>query len=61
MKTPFEDWKKECKRLLYEADSEVTDKNIAYVDECHYEDYYSEGLTPQEANEQAYLDSELYE
>ena len=27
----FEDWKKECKRLLYECDSEATDENIAYV------------------------------
>lgn len=54
----FEDWKKECKRLLYECDSEATDENIAYVDGEHYEDYYKEGLTPDEANSQAYLDAE---
>jgi hypothetical protein len=59
MKMPFEDWKKECKRLLYEADSEHTDENIHYVDEYHYEDYYKDGLTPDEANSQAYLDAEL--
>lgn len=59
MEMSFENWKKECKRLLYEVNSEVTDENISYVDDCHYEDYYKDGLTSQEANSQAYLDAEL--
>jgi hypothetical protein len=50
----FEEWKKECKRLLYEANTSITDENIAYVDMEHYEDYYNDGLTPKEANEAAY-------
>ncbi len=54
----FKNWKKECKRLLYECDSEYTDENIAFVDDEHYEEYYKEGLTPDEANTQAYLDAE---
>lgn len=49
----FEDWKKECKRLLYELDSEITDENISYVDMWHYEEYYKQGLTPEEANQEA--------
>ena len=60
METPnFKDWKAECKRLLYELDSEVTDENIAYVDMAHYKDYFKQGLTPKEANEEAYDNSEI--
>ena len=50
----FEQWKKECKRLLYAMDTKTTDENISYVDMNHYKDYYKEGLTPKEANEEAY-------
>ena len=53
-KENFEDWKKECKRLLYEIDSEATDENIAYVEMWHYKDYYENGMTPKEANNAAY-------
>ena len=55
----FEDWKKECKKLLYELDSEQTDKNIAYVDMFHYKHFYELGYTPQEANEEASLNNEM--
>jgi len=50
----FEDWKKECKRLLYEFDTNTTDENIAYVEMWHYKDYYENGMTPEEANNAAY-------
>lgn len=51
----FNDWKKECKRLLYELDTQTTDENISYVEMDHYKGYYENGLTPKEANEEAYL------
>lgn len=54
----FEDWKKECKRLLYEEDNNISDENISYVDMWHYEEYYNDGLTPKEANQRAMEESE---
>ena len=57
-KLSFEDWKKECKRLLYEIDNNITDENISYVDMFHYKDYYRDGYTPEEANKEAYSNDE---
>ena len=57
-KLSFEDWKKECKRLLYEIDNNITDENITYVEMSHYNDYYKDGLTPLEANKEAYSNDE---
>ena len=47
-------WRIECKKLLFELDTNSTDENIAYVDMDHYREYYKDGLTPQEANDAAY-------
>ena len=40
----FEDWKKECKRLLYEFDTETTDENISYGGGLFFVKYISKYL-----------------
>lgn len=59
-KLTFEEWKKECQRLLFELDTKETDENIHYVDQFSdmYKEYYDYGMTPQEGNQEQYLRSE---
>ncbi len=55
----FEDWKKECKRLIYNqtegAEDEVSEHNISCVDE--WDNQFECGYTPREAVLEATLES----
>ena len=54
----FEDWKKECKRLIYNqtegAADEVAEHNISCVDE--WDNQFDMGYTPKEAVYEANMD-----
>ena len=61
----FEEFKTECKRLIYEANDHTEDgegictENIKCVElfQDNYKDYYDDGITPKQANEEQYLRS----
>jgi len=59
-KLNFEDWKKECKRIIYETTSEVEYEiakfNIECVDEWDW--LFENGLSPKDAIQEAYDNTE---
>ena len=59
-KLNFEDWKKECKRIIYEttnkAENGVSKHNIECVDEWDW--MFENGLSPKDAIQEAYDNTE---
>jgi len=59
-KLNFEDWKKECKRIIYETTNEaengIAKFNIECVDEWDW--LFENGLSPKDAIQEAYDNTE---